>query len=68
MVYVVMRDGRVVVYNSGGAIAEEGVSYAIRTGGEKGLVARIPVALVERIEFERPCNIYRKSKKLKGSY
>ena len=68
MVYVVMRDGRVVVYNDGGAIEEEGASYAIRTRDEESLVARVPVALVERIEFRRPCNIYRRNKKLKGKY
>lgn len=68
MVYVVFRDGKVARYNAGGAIAEEGQSYAIRTadtGVEKKsyLIARVPIAIVERVEFSRPCVILRAKKR-----
>ena len=57
MVFVVLKTGKVIQYNDGGSIAEEGSSYAIRTRDNSGLVARVPVANVERIEFGRPCDI-----------
>jgi len=59
MVFVVFRNGTVVRYNTGGAIAETEQSYVIQTYDQKHLVARVPIALVERIEFNRPCAVLR---------
>lgn len=57
MVFVVLKTGKVIQYNRGGRISEEGLSYSIRSRGGKALIARVPVANVERIEFDRPCEI-----------
>jgi len=62
MVRVVLRNGKVLEYNQGQAIAIEQESFSIRHGGAKGtewLIARIPVDVVERVEFDKPCRIRR---------
>ena len=62
MVFVVLKNGKVIQYNSGGAVSEINSSYVVHTSDQKFLVARIPVANVERIEFQRPCAIYKTKK------
>lgn len=67
MVYIVLRSGKVIQYNSGSAIAVEDGCISVRSekdlNGQRGLVARIPIDIVERAEFERPCAI-RKAKSI----
>jgi hypothetical protein len=57
MVFVVLKTGKVIQYNDGNRITEDGLSYVITPTGRATLIARIPVANVERIEFGRPCRI-----------
>lgn len=63
MVYVVLRTGKVIQYNGGQAIAVEDGCIAVRAAqdseGARGLVARIPLDVVERAEFSQPCAIRR---------
>lgn len=62
MVFVILRTGKVLQYNTGGAIAVEDGTITIRTvkdkiSGEHFLIARIPLDIVERAEFNRPCKV-----------
>jgi hypothetical protein len=57
MVYVILRNGKVIQYNQGGSIIEEDHSYVLRTPTDRYLIARIPIDMVERIEFDRPCKV-----------
>lgn len=59
MVYVVLRDHRVIQYNTGQVITVEDGCMTISTDRNGGgfLVARIPMDIVERAEFQRPCAI-----------
>ena len=59
MVYVVLRNGKMVQYNSGGAIAVEDGTITIRKdkSPDDWLIARIPMDMVERVEFSRPCAV-----------
>lgn len=62
MVYVVLRSGKVLQYNTACAICVEDHMVTLRTDEvAKGgfLVARIPLDVIERTEFSRPCAIYR---------
>jgi len=56
MVNIVLRNGKVLQYNEGNSIAVENGTIAI-TKDRKYLVARIPLDIVERAEFEKPCRI-----------
>lgn len=56
MIWIVLRSGRVLQYNNGGACSVEDGAFVIRHADkERHLIARIPSELVERAEFERPC-------------
>lgn len=69
MVYVVLRTGKVVRYNSGGRIAVEDGCLTVRTPcKQEWLVARIPLDIVERAEFGRPCAVERVSIKKGRDY
>ena len=69
MVFVVLRSGKVLQYNSGGMITVEEGCIAIRPSNEKYLIARIPLDVVERAEFNKPCRIRRAQKMPKrGDY
>ena len=63
MVYVILRNGKTLQYNSGEAIAIEKGTITVRTGDDTepkwALVAHIPIDIVERAEFEKPCAIKR---------
>ena len=56
MVTVVLRTGKVLKYNNGNSITIEDGAFAVR---DDGLIARIPLDIVERIEFFKPCKILR---------
>jgi len=58
-VYVVFKSGKVVKYNDGERITESEASYVVQNRAGDGLIARIPVANVERIEFSPPCRTLR---------
>lgn len=62
MVYVILRNGKVLQYNSGGTIAVESGTITVRTSDEKYLVARVPMDIVERAEFKQPCRILKAKK------
>ena len=62
MVFVVLRSGKVLQYNAGGTITVEEGCIAIRPDGDKYLIARIPLDVVERAEFDKPCRIRRARK------
>ena len=62
MVFVVLRSGKVLQYNSGGTITVEEDCITIRPKDEKGLIARIPIDVVERAEFGKPCRVRRARK------
>ncbi len=60
MIRVVLRSGKVLLYNSGDSIEIEGNTIALRTTGKNpGLVARVPLEIIERAEFALPCRIRR---------
>ena len=59
MTRVILKTGKVLIYNRGEHITEEEQSYVVCLRDRQGLIARIPVANVERIEFEKPCKIGR---------
>lgn len=63
MIYVVLRNGKVIQYNNGLAISTEDGSFAIRSSEsrERSLIARLPLDVVERVEFERPCAVLREA-------
>jgi len=62
---IVLRNGKTLVYNNvENMSAQNGI---IRLGGEdrnKGyLIALIPMDVVERAEYAKPCKVYRHSKR-----
>ena len=67
MVYIVLRTGKVLQYNQGGAVSVSDGAVRVSSWDEKrkvcdGLVAYIPLELVERAEFGPPCRILRARK------
>lgn len=69
MVHVILRSQKVVTYNQADEIIVEEGTITLRRCDAKSdtrwLVARIPLDIVERAEFSRPCNV-RKTKIRKG--
>ena len=59
MIHVVFRNGKMVQYNKATEICVENGAFALRYGEKKWLVAKIPLDIVERVEFERPCLVKR---------
>lgn len=57
MVYVILRDGRKLHYNDGGAVSVENGTITIRPKSKKYLIARLPLDVVERVEYNAPCRI-----------
>lgn len=65
MIYVVLRTGKVLQYNHAGqCIAGDGC-ISLHTSKGDGLVARLPLDVVERVEWEPPCAIMRESKDIR---
>ena len=63
MVFVTLRSGKVLRYNNGEYINNDSNVFIICTKGQTSLIARIPIDVVERVEFERPCKIMREGRK-----
>jgi len=57
MVFVVLRSGRVLQYNRATHVSIEDGTVVLQRSDY--LVARLPLDVVERVEFERPCRIRR---------
>lgn len=59
MLWVIMRDKRVIQYNTANNIDVVGDHYEIikKEGGNKFWVACIPADVVERIEWVKPCRV-----------
>ena len=57
MVYIVLRTGKVLQYNNAYNITVKDNTFVLGTRGGTGLVARIPLDIVERAEFKTPCEI-----------
>jgi len=55
MVYVILRSGKVLQYNQGHWIRIEDSCLSVLPRDNKYLVARFPLDVVERAEFEPPC-------------
>lgn len=62
MIYIVLRTGKVLQYNEGGSCEIEGGAIAIRPYDGKSLIARIPLDIIERAEFDRPCAVLQEKK------
>lgn len=65
MIYIVLRNGKVLQYNDAGSCVVEGGTITLRTFDEKGLIARLPLDVVERAEWQRPCKIMREARDLR---
>ena len=59
MIWIVLRNGKVLQYNRAYACAIEDGAVALRTRNGTFLIARIPLDQVERAEFEKPCAVMR---------
>jgi hypothetical protein len=60
MAYVILRTGKVLQYNKGQAVSVSNGCIDVWTGEDnKYLCARFPLDVVERVEFERPCEVLR---------
>lgn len=59
MIYVVLRSGKVLQYNTAASISQVNGVFHLDTTGGKYFVAQIPQDLVERVEAKRPCRIMR---------
>jgi hypothetical protein len=59
MVYVVLRNGKVIQYNDGDRICVEDGTITVRATEAKHPIARLPLDTVERAEFRRPCAVLR---------
>jgi hypothetical protein len=63
MVYVVLRNGKVLQYNEATQICTEDGCIVLRTKEERSyLVAKFPLDIIERAEFGRPCRVMRERK------
>jgi hypothetical protein len=58
MVRVVLRNRKVLVYNDGDRVAHDDKCFSVLQGENgKFLIAKIPVDIVERVEFSKPCQV-----------
>ena len=57
MVFVVLRDGRVLQYNAAMVVnVKEGAILLFEKNGSS-VVAHLPLDVVERVESSRPCSV-----------
>ena len=63
MVFVTLRSGKVLQYNNGESIDNDSNVFIICNKAKTSLIARIPIEVVERVEFDRPCKIMREGRK-----
>jgi hypothetical protein len=69
MIYVILRNGKVLQYNQGETVTVKNGTFCLGQDNGKYLVAHIPIDIVERIEFNKPCRILRaKSKPKRANY
>lgn len=69
MIYVTMKDGRTLRYNTCYFYAVEEKWFSLATAAKDGThLARISTADVERIEFTKPCAITKNGKHVKVNY
>ena len=60
MIYVILRDGRVLKYNDANHVSRHEGEYTLRRKeGEDYFIACIPMDVVERIETTHPCQIFK---------
>ena len=66
MIWIILRSGKVLQYNRGNLCTVESGVITVCVGGDNGgLVAKLPLDIVERAEFEKPCRILREPKSLR---
>jgi hypothetical protein len=66
MVFIVLRNGKTLQYNNCKSYKIEGemiVLYEKANSRTNEVIAAIPVAVVERIEWDKPCRVYREKAK-----
>lgn len=63
MMYVILRDGKVLQYNNAEVCGGDNGCINLYTKDSKFLVARIPIDVVERVEGERPCALLKAKSK-----
>lgn len=62
MLWVIMRSGKVIQYNTANNIDVVGDHYELvkkDDNGQKFWIACIPAAVVERVEWVKPCRVMR---------
>jgi len=62
MIHIVLRNGKVLRYNTCESCSVDGGAVALHTRDSKFLIARIPLDIVERAEFEKPCAVLRETR------
>lgn len=62
MIWIVLRSGKVLQYNNCGQCAVEHGALSLRDARGTYLIARIPMDIVERAEFYKPCRIVKEKK------
>ena len=65
MIYIVLRSGKVLQYNQAGKCLVESGTITLLTDKGDFLVARLPLDVVERAEWQRPCKIMREVRDLR---
>lgn len=66
MVYAILRTGKVIRYNDANAIVCKDGSYHLQGHDGSSLVAMLPLDIVERVEFNRPCKVMKLRKRWTG--
>lgn len=64
MIYVILKNRKVLQYNFGKSICIENGMIALRDSN-KYLIARFNIDILERVEFEKPCKSYKEKSILK---
>ena len=64
MLYVILRNGKVLQYNSGNFYCTEEKWLKVRLDDKtpSEAVASIPIDVIERVEWRRPCRVMRERK------
>ena len=65
MIFIVLRNGKVLQYNDAGSCTVEDGTITLRDTNSKYLVARLPLDVVERAEWQRPCKVMREARDLR---
>jgi hypothetical protein len=65
MIWVTMKDGRVIRYNTGGSYLWDNNRLRIDQTNGGVNIASIALCDVERVEFTRPCAMWDKTGKVK---